>query len=450
MSLVKELKALNLTAPKEKDTEEIFNEENAGEVTPVVTDCETLPTRPSATLITERKYEGRTVFRKEIFMLEDEEFPDEQFELDPDLYDIQDECQETNTGSVEDTSEENTDEVEAFISDREKRNDGVDKSYNDFACEEERIQKVLENLQDGENFGAYENFDDESIQEKNDNDDHNEDDEREVDDEVDHNISRYVNRIKESSEGSRSKHTNIGNKFRRLEKSVVKKFSGEDVAEDVRKGRCIGHQLKIWDKLLEYRIQFQRVLTLSNQLPPCDLFGTVMKEFFTDPKNRRLYIEGLKKIDKTFKQLAEIQQQLVNMHPDVKKSIEKWNVRGADFDNNNNETSSDTEEISSDIASGYSESDEEQKNQASKSRVTKRLRDEGVSGREFATMGATLHKKHCTDITALRTIEKFYKKFLPFSNDLFSSIFGKHPTSSRCEISANVTKNDIAAFKLFS
>lgn len=67
--------------------------DSTAKLTSSATDYETAPSRRKAIALDEGKYGGRTVSRKEM-MLENEEFPDEQFELDPDLYDICDEAQD--------------------------------------------------------------------------------------------------------------------------------------------------------------------------------------------------------------------------------------------------------------------------------------------------------------------------------------------------------------------
>lgn len=64
--------------------------ESAAKVTSASTDYESGLSRRNAVAVDEAKYAGRSVSRNEM-MIEDEEFPDEQFELDPDLYEICDE-----------------------------------------------------------------------------------------------------------------------------------------------------------------------------------------------------------------------------------------------------------------------------------------------------------------------------------------------------------------------
>ena len=40
--------------------------------------------------------------------------------------------------------------------------------------------------------------------------------------------------------------------------------------EEIQKGKCVQNQLKIWEKLLETRIKFQKVLTTANSFPDFD------------------------------------------------------------------------------------------------------------------------------------------------------------------------------------
>lgn len=111
---------------------------------------------------------------------------------------------------------------------------------------------------------------------------------------------------------------------RKLKKSIPRKaLTADDISEDVQKGISIRNQLAVWDKLLEYRIQFQKVLALSNQLPPSDLSAPVMKDFLKDAGNGHLYWQCTRNIARASKQLTAIRRQLIDLFPEVKKSLEK-------------------------------------------------------------------------------------------------------------------------------
>lgn len=48
-----------------------------------------------------------------------------------------------------------------------------------------------------------------------------------------------------------------------------------------------------------------------------------MKEFLADPENNKLYRQSVKNIEKAFQQLIAIRQELIDLYPEVKKSLEK-------------------------------------------------------------------------------------------------------------------------------
>merc|ERR1719289_705346 len=51
---------------------------------------------------------------------------------------------------------------------------------------------------------------------------------------------------------------------------------GSNVTSEIKKGKCVARQLKFWDKLLETRIQEQKILTKVNSLPVGGYWGKIV------------------------------------------------------------------------------------------------------------------------------------------------------------------------------
>ncbi|XP_022648451.1 protein AATF-like [Varroa destructor] len=404
MSFADELKALALTAPRERDIEDVLNEESAAKVTSASTDYELLPFRTNTTLLNEPIYRGRVVSRKEM-MLEDEKFPDERFELDPDLYDIQGEddkndTQESDSDELDDTGEE----AEQSFDEKGSNSSGVEE-LNEDAVEAGKTHSQHEKRKETSNDKKY-NSTDYNL---------SEDSESDKDDNVtDCDSSQSMNRKTMHFTG-KIKFDAAGDKFKHLKESMEREYSAsEDFSEDVQKGRCIGHQLKVWDRLLEHRIQFQRILALSNQLPPFHVFKNVTKEFFADSDNNRLYRQTIKNAEKAFGQLIAIRQQLLEMFPEVKKSLEHRKSNDSNVDENDDVMSSNNEENPSDIVSAYS--DGEQNSRMHQSLASKRLWKDDASEREIKNTELASNKKMRTDSSISLAPEEFHRNFLNFRN----------------------------------
>jgi len=52
---------------------------------------------------------------------------------------------------------------------------------------------------------------------------------------------------------------------------------GSKVSSEIKKGQCVARQLKLWDKLLETRIQEQKILAKVNRLPVSDYWEKIVK-----------------------------------------------------------------------------------------------------------------------------------------------------------------------------
>jgi protein AATF/BFR2 len=124
---------------------------------------------------------------------------------------------------------------------------------------------------------------------------------------------------------------------------------GSNVTSEIKKGKCVARQLKFWDKLLETRIQEQKILTKVNSLPVGGYWGKIvnagdvevqeaMKDAQTSLKillNDLQYLELLLKEGPDTeppakrKKLSEFGCSLQESHKSYKHErntiIEKWN-----------------------------------------------------------------------------------------------------------------------------
>lgn len=133
-----------------------------------------------------------------------------------------------------------------------------------------------------------------------------------------------------------------------------------------------------------------------------------MKEFFADPENKQLYRQSVKNIEGAFHQLNDIRQKLIDLHPEVKKSLSK----GKDSSKGDGDNESDDEEIPSDIASGYS--DNEGDEESMKFPSLKRRNEDNPSDDEEDQDNQGKNKKIRTEKNTPQTAEDFHEKFLLF------------------------------------
>lgn len=253
-----------------------------------------------------------------------------------------------------------------------------------------------EELDDGES--VKEDIDDDSDSDGDQAEDEEEDEDDDDDATNDVDISAFVK---------------SNDKFKQLEESVADKAVNNAVSEEIRKGQSIANQMKVWDKLLEYRIQFQRVLALANQLPPCDVFKETMKDFLASPENARLYRQCVRNVERAFEQLAMIRAELVRKYPEMKKSLDgKHSADSGDEEIPSGGEDDDDFEIPSDIASGYSE-DEDGQPKRKKAKQDERVFDEDREAKDHPNGDSGKRKKFILSETN-RANEEFHQKFFPF------------------------------------
>lgn len=100
------------------------------------------------------------------------------------------------------------------------------------------------------------------------------------------------------------------------ESDSFKHMSSKDVNLEIKKGNSVRNQLNLWDTFVEARIQVQKALSLSNQLPQhdtyslfCEKGGSELKSSVSKTKHR---------LTKLMSSLLELQERLWKSHPETK------------------------------------------------------------------------------------------------------------------------------------
>ena len=98
-------------------------------------------------------------------------------------------------------------------------------------------------------------------------------------------------------------------------------MSRVNVAAEVEKGAAIKRQLKVWESLLECRIQLQKVLHRANRYPRHGDF----QEFTEEAEDEREYSETLaessQSVTEVLDALLELQTTLVNANAETRSAV---------------------------------------------------------------------------------------------------------------------------------
>lgn len=101
---------------------------------------------------------------------------------------------------------------------------------------------------------------------------------------------------------------------------------------EIQKGLCVQNQLRIWERLLELRINSQKLLTKNNQLPsPTDL-KELEKE---NPKYKEIKQETCKNTCQLLQNLLLLQDSLTTQFSELSKAIKPSLKRPSPFRNHN-------------------------------------------------------------------------------------------------------------------
>ncbi|XP_071455634.1 protein AATF-like [Hetaerina americana] len=172
-------------------------------------------------------------------------------------------------------------------------------------------------------------------------------------------------------------------------------------AEELAKGNAVRAQMKLWDNLLEARIQLQKCLVASNKFPQYDAFQSFRNYGEPDFKNKLSLCkkEGVRLLEK----LMEVQRKMLLSHPETQQMISGKSKEVADDD----------EEIPS--------SDEEKPEEAN----IENYEDEiPPKRRKLSEFSNAIDKQH-NDFREYRNtvLDKWYTRSRVISNTLKSSNF---------------------------
>ncbi|KAK0181250.1 hypothetical protein PV327_003549 [Microctonus hyperodae] len=146
--------------------------------------------------------------------------------------------------------------------------------------------------------------------------------ENDIDDDYDEEEDgEEENESYDENEGSDSDDVDDENPLYRNRKDDknFKHMTVNNPRDDVEKGNCVREQLKIWENLLEMRIQFQKCLASSNKLPQFDVHKEyVPHEEFSKGKN-----QITNKLMDLLDNMLEVQDKLLKNNPETKNLLVK-------------------------------------------------------------------------------------------------------------------------------
>uniref|UniRef100_A0A0C9QJW3 Aatf protein n=1 Tax=Fopius arisanus TaxID=64838 RepID=A0A0C9QJW3_9HYME len=103
-----------------------------------------------------------------------------------------------------------------------------------------------------------------------------------------------------------------------------KNLNTRNLHRDIDKGQAVREQLKLWEHLLEMRIQFQKCLVTSNQLPQFDSY----KKFTPDKEFVKNKDETTSKLTNLLEGLLQVQEKLFRNNSETKSLLSKKKRRG--------------------------------------------------------------------------------------------------------------------------
>ncbi|KAK3925171.1 Protein AATF [Frankliniella fusca] len=110
--------------------------------------------------------------------------------------------------------------------------------------------------------------------------------------------------------------------------SNFRHLSNKDMGQEIKKGNCVRNQLNLWDNFVECRIQLQKSLALSNQLPQYDSYpifrekgGSEFMSHVSKAKHR---------LTKLMTSLLDLQERLLKSYPETKNLVQGKRVNGKD------------------------------------------------------------------------------------------------------------------------
>ncbi|XP_022222575.1 protein Aatf [Drosophila obscura] len=92
---------------------------------------------------------------------------------------------------------------------------------------------------------------------------------------------------------------------------------------EIQKGLCVQNQLRIWERLLELRINTQKVTSKANQLPPPETLKTLGAE---NEELQSVLSEAKERSSKLLQQLLALQTALSQQNSETRKSVKRKTV----------------------------------------------------------------------------------------------------------------------------
>lgn len=106
----------------------------------------------------------------------------------------------------------------------------------------------------------------------------------------------------------------ISNPLYRQRDATIKTMSETNVRTEIEKGNCVRTQLKLWENLLEMRIQLQKCVMTSNQMPQYDTH----KEFRSDLNYVKKVDETKTKLSLVLDKMLQLRDLLLKQYPETK------------------------------------------------------------------------------------------------------------------------------------
>ncbi|EDW51897.1 protein Aatf [Drosophila sechellia] len=227
------------------------------------------------------RYKGKISSRKELDEDDDEqELSYEESDEDEDDEDLTDFKQKLKAGGAEDSEEETaaghsesgeeSEEIESNSTDFQKKFEAGDFKYDDYDEEEDDDSEEEDQESEGD-----------------DDDDDNDSEDEEAEDDA----------IKPSDVMSKTNHQ-----------------------AEIQKGLAVQNQLRIWERLLELRINTQKFTSKANQLPAPDSLTKLASE---SDELQSVLTEAQERSSKLLQQLLSLQSALHQQNSEMKKSVKR-------------------------------------------------------------------------------------------------------------------------------
>ncbi|XP_026278373.1 protein AATF [Frankliniella occidentalis] len=164
---------------------------------------------------------------------------------------------------------------------------------------------------------------DESDDDDEDDDDMNVEDDEDLSDvgEEEEDSAEYASEDGESKEDENDRENGSLD-----DSSNFRHLANKDMNQEIKKGKCVRNQLNLWDNFVECRIQLQKSLSLSNQLPQYDSYPIFREKGgseFTSNVSKAKH-----RLTKLMTSLLDLQERLLKSYPETKNLVQGKSVDG--------------------------------------------------------------------------------------------------------------------------